>query len=112
MLAGVAELVDALDSKSSNSNVVRVRFPPPVQNKIIREAIQKVASLYLSLKLYKQILPLISGFESRILRITGFHGYQRMTLVWKGWLFKFYPQTTGFESGFTRLTGLTITSLV
>ena len=44
MLAGVAELVDALDSKSSNSNVVRVRFPPPVQNKIIREAIQKVAS--------------------------------------------------------------------
>ena len=41
MLAGVAELVDALDSKSSNSNVVRVRFPPPVQNKIIREAIPK-----------------------------------------------------------------------
>lgn len=47
MLAGVAELVDALDSKSSNSNVVRVRFPPPVQNKIIREAIQKVASLFI-----------------------------------------------------------------
>ena len=26
----MAELVDALDSKSSDSNVVRVRFPPPV----------------------------------------------------------------------------------
>jgi hypothetical protein len=28
-LAGVAELVDALDSKSSFGNKVRVRFPPP-----------------------------------------------------------------------------------
>ena len=27
----MAELVDALDSKSSDSNVVRVRFPPSVQ---------------------------------------------------------------------------------
>ena len=26
--ARVAELVDALDSKSSDSNIVRVRFPP------------------------------------------------------------------------------------
>ena len=26
----VAELVDALDSKSSDSNIVRVRFPPKV----------------------------------------------------------------------------------
>ena len=77
MLAGVAELVDALDSKSSNSNVVRVRFPPPVQNKRKRLS-EKTAFFYLSLKFYKQILPV----------------------------------TTGFESGFTRLTGLTITSLV
>jgi hypothetical protein len=37
----VAELVDALDSKSSNSNVVRVRFPPPVQNKIIRGCLKR-----------------------------------------------------------------------
>lgn len=29
--AQVAELVDALDSKSSGSNIVRVRFPPWVQ---------------------------------------------------------------------------------
>ena len=29
--AKVAELVDALDSKSSDSNIVRVRFPPLVQ---------------------------------------------------------------------------------
>ncbi len=28
--AKVAELVDALDSKSSDSNIVRVRFPPLV----------------------------------------------------------------------------------
>jgi len=28
--AEVAELVDALDSKSSDSNIVRVRFPPSV----------------------------------------------------------------------------------
>ena len=28
--ARVAELVDALDSKSSDSNIVRVRFPPRV----------------------------------------------------------------------------------
>jgi hypothetical protein len=27
----VAELVDALDSKSSDSNIVWVRFPPSVQ---------------------------------------------------------------------------------
>ena len=30
--AKVAELVDALDSKSSDSNIVRVRFPPLVQS--------------------------------------------------------------------------------
>ena len=29
--ARVAELVDALDSKSSDSNIVRVRFPPRAQ---------------------------------------------------------------------------------
>jgi hypothetical protein len=28
----VAELVDALDSKSSDSNIVRVRFPPRALN--------------------------------------------------------------------------------
>ena len=57
MLAGVAELVDALDSKSSNSNVVRVRFPPPVQNKIIREAIQRVVSFFYFLKLKRDKFP-------------------------------------------------------
>ncbi len=31
-LASVAELVDALDSKSSFGNKVWVRFPPEVQN--------------------------------------------------------------------------------
>src|SRR5580698_6427930 len=30
--AGVAELVDALDSKSSSGNRVWVRFPPPAPN--------------------------------------------------------------------------------
>jgi hypothetical protein len=29
--AEVAELVDALDSKSSDGNIVRVRFPPSVR---------------------------------------------------------------------------------
>ena len=56
MLAGVAELVDALDSKSSNSNVVRVRFPPPVQKKIIKEVIRKGSLFFLyflKLKRYK-----------------------------------------------------------
>jgi hypothetical protein len=32
--AEVAELVDALDSKSSDGNIVRVRFPPSVQEAI------------------------------------------------------------------------------
>ena len=32
--ARVAELVDALDSKSSSGNRVRVRFPPRVQGKL------------------------------------------------------------------------------
>ena len=58
MLAGVAELVDALDSKSSNSNVVRVRFPPPVQNKIIKEVIQKGSLFFLfCLKLKRDKFP-------------------------------------------------------
>jgi hypothetical protein len=34
--ARVAELVDALDSKSSDSNIVRVRFPPRVLFKILK----------------------------------------------------------------------------
>jgi hypothetical protein len=29
MLAGVVKLVDALDSKSSDLRIMRVRFPPP-----------------------------------------------------------------------------------
>ena len=33
--ARVAELVDALDSKSSDSNIVRVRFPPSVQKETL-----------------------------------------------------------------------------
>ena len=32
--AKVAELVDALDSKSSDSNIVRVRFPPLVHERL------------------------------------------------------------------------------
>lgn len=33
-LAGVAELVDAPDSKSGNGNIVRVRVSPPAPSKL------------------------------------------------------------------------------
>jgi hypothetical protein len=33
--ARVAELVDALDSKSSDGNIVRVRFPPRVLKNLL-----------------------------------------------------------------------------
>jgi hypothetical protein len=36
-LAGVVELADALDSKSSLRKKVRVQFPPPAPKKIIKK---------------------------------------------------------------------------
>lgn len=45
--AGVAELVDALDSKSSEGNFMGVRFPPPAPSKL--RAYQLVGFFYVYL---------------------------------------------------------------
>ena|GEM_PF-4908797 len=55
--AGVAELVDALDSKSSFGNKVRVRFPPPAPSKLIAPLQGGTASLTQS----SMLMPSISS---------------------------------------------------
>ena len=58
--ARVAELVDALDSKSSDSNIVRVRFPPRAPNNLRNQFfVRRLSKFFIAL--LKQYWNFLSG---------------------------------------------------
>ena len=111
-IARVVELVDTTDLKSVDSDIVRVRFPPRVQNKKVllaglfcfalvrvrtrkKGAKEKKGNIYDSnLNLYKLLTKLKRGFRpfDSLLAQAGRPGYKIKdhTIVWSFIFLKFY----------------------